>query len=215
MAILYFRNKNGEMEEVPAIVGRSAYQTAVKNGFKGTESEWLESLKGDPGYTPQKGVDYNDGYTPVKGVDYTDGVTPVKGVDYTDGYSPVRGTDYWTDADKVEIKTYVSNEIIGAEVVPVTGDRTLTASDAGKFLRVDYDANIIIRPEVFPVGVEIEVFRNTAGNVLIYASGDAVKFAVFGKATLVNTTQRISEQYASVVLKHIDNNVWSIQGAVE
>ena len=30
-------------------------------------------LKGDPGYTPVKGVDYVDGYTPVKGEDYVDG----------------------------------------------------------------------------------------------------------------------------------------------
>ena len=27
--------------------GKSAYQIAVENGFIGTESEWLESLKGD------------------------------------------------------------------------------------------------------------------------------------------------------------------------
>lgn len=49
------------------------------------------------GYTPQKGIDYDDGapgYTPVKGVDYDDGApgyTPQKGVDYDDGedgYSP-------------------------------------------------------------------------------------------------------------------------------
>jgi hypothetical protein len=42
--------------------GDSAYEIAVKNGFEGTEEEWLESLKGAPGYTPQKGVDY---YTPA------------------------------------------------------------------------------------------------------------------------------------------------------
>lgn len=27
--------------------GKSAYEVAVKNGFKGTESEWLGTLKGD------------------------------------------------------------------------------------------------------------------------------------------------------------------------
>lgn len=27
--------------------GKSAYQIAIENGFIGTESEWLESLKGD------------------------------------------------------------------------------------------------------------------------------------------------------------------------
>ena len=35
--------------------GLSAYEIAVKNGFEGTEEEWLESLKGE---TPVKGEDY-------------------------------------------------------------------------------------------------------------------------------------------------------------
>ena len=33
----------------PGEPGKSAYQHAVDNGFKGTEQEWLESLKGDKG----------------------------------------------------------------------------------------------------------------------------------------------------------------------
>lgn len=70
--------------------------------------------RGEPGYTPQKGVDYfdgkdgkdgkngQDGYTPQKGVDYfdgqdgkdgKDGKTPVKGVDYFDGEDGKDGTD--------------------------------------------------------------------------------------------------------------------------
>lgn len=32
----------------PALVGYSAYEIAVQNGFKGTEKEWLESLKYKP-----------------------------------------------------------------------------------------------------------------------------------------------------------------------
>ena len=55
MAVLYVRNKNGEFEEVPAIVGRSAYQTAVDNGFNGTEIEWLETLKGGKGDRGDRG----------------------------------------------------------------------------------------------------------------------------------------------------------------
>lgn len=37
------------------IVGKSAYEVAVMNGFVGTEAEWLASLKGEK---PIKGVDY-------------------------------------------------------------------------------------------------------------------------------------------------------------
>lgn len=39
----------------PLTQGYSAYEIAVQNGFKGTEKEWLESLKG---YSPIKGKDY-------------------------------------------------------------------------------------------------------------------------------------------------------------
>lgn len=42
----------------PGDPGDSAYQIAVKNGFEGTEEEWLESLEGIPGVTPVKGIDY-------------------------------------------------------------------------------------------------------------------------------------------------------------
>ena len=31
--------------------GFSAYEIAVQNGYQGTEAEWLESLKGEPGKT--------------------------------------------------------------------------------------------------------------------------------------------------------------------
>ena len=36
-------------EGEPGAPGASAYEVAVANGFEGTEAEWLESLKGDPG----------------------------------------------------------------------------------------------------------------------------------------------------------------------
>lgn len=51
----------GKISTVIGADGRSAYELAVLKGFDGTLDEWLESLNGDPGYTPQAGVDY---YTP-------------------------------------------------------------------------------------------------------------------------------------------------------
>ena len=41
----------------------SAYDIAVKNGFEGTEKEWLESLKGADGKDGTDGTDGKDGYT--------------------------------------------------------------------------------------------------------------------------------------------------------
>ena len=52
--------KNGAdgHDGVNGIDGKSAYEIAVANGFIGTESEWLESLKGSDG---RDGVDGKDG----------------------------------------------------------------------------------------------------------------------------------------------------------
>ena len=39
--VLSVRDNNGNVSDIRAIRGMSAYQIAVKNGFKGTEKEWL------------------------------------------------------------------------------------------------------------------------------------------------------------------------------
>ena len=69
----------------PGRDGKSAYDISVENGFVGTESEWLESLKG---------ADGNDG---------------------NDGRTPVKGTDYWTSDDKAEIVNDVLASLPRAE----------------------------------------------------------------------------------------------------
>lgn len=69
----------------PGRDGKSAYDISVENGFVGTESEWLESLKG---------ADGNNG---------------------NDGHTPVKGTDYWTADDKTEIVNDVLASLPRAE----------------------------------------------------------------------------------------------------
>lgn len=44
-----------QLKEDGELNGQSAYEVAVKNGYIGTEEEWLDSLKGK---TPVKGTDY-------------------------------------------------------------------------------------------------------------------------------------------------------------
>ena len=39
--------ESGEFDGPPGDPGASAYQIAVKNGFEGSEEEWLASLKGE------------------------------------------------------------------------------------------------------------------------------------------------------------------------
>lgn len=83
--------------------GLSAYEVAVKNGFNGSEQEWLESLKGKDGQDGQPG---KDGYTPVKGVDYFDGKDGKDGRDGQpgkDGTSPVVSVATITGGHRITI----------------------------------------------------------------------------------------------------------------
>ena len=40
------------------VVGRSAYEEAVRQGFEGTEQEWLQTLKGETAYELAKQEGY-------------------------------------------------------------------------------------------------------------------------------------------------------------
>ena len=52
-------------EDLPR--GKSAYEVAVENGFSGTETEWIASLKGEPGAPGAPGKDGENGKTPYVG----------------------------------------------------------------------------------------------------------------------------------------------------
>lgn len=72
--------------------GLSAYEIAVRNGFIGSESEWLESLKGDPGKDGESGSNGSSGKTPYIG---SDGYWYIDGENL--GYLASQGRYVWKD----------------------------------------------------------------------------------------------------------------------
>ena len=104
--------------------GASAYEVAIRNGFNGTEEEWLESLHGKDGETgPQgprgekgepgpQGIQGEKGDTGPQGPkgdpgehgkDGVPGQQGPKGDKGDDGYTPIKGKDYFTDDDIQEV----------------------------------------------------------------------------------------------------------------
>ena len=67
--------------------GESAYEIAVRNGFEGTEEEWLESLQGEPG--PQG----PQGETGPQGARGATGATGPQGPQGEKGFSPTVSVD--------------------------------------------------------------------------------------------------------------------------
>ena len=78
--------------------GKSAYELAVENGFSGTESEWLESLKGQPGKDGINGKDGANGKDGVNGINGKDGAD---GKDITSIDDSAVGTDTTYSSTKI------------------------------------------------------------------------------------------------------------------
>jgi len=82
------------------------FQEAVNTALaQAKESGAFDGEPGEPGYTPQKGVDYFDGEPGEPGINGADGYTPVKGI------------DYYTESDKTEIVNAVLAALPAAEGV--------------------------------------------------------------------------------------------------
>ncbi len=72
--------------------GQSAYDVAVKNGFVGTEEEWLESLKGDKGDKGDTGATGATGAAGATGATGAEGAEGPEGAEGKDGATWFTGT---------------------------------------------------------------------------------------------------------------------------
>ena len=87
----------------PGKDGKSAYQIWLDAGNKGTESDFINSLKGPKGDKGDPGV---------KGDPGAKGETGATGPAGKDGKTPIVGEDYFTDKDKQDFKDWISSQII-------------------------------------------------------------------------------------------------------
>lgn len=73
--------------------GKSSYEIAVEHGFVGTETKWLESLKGVDGKDGVNGKDGCDGRNGVDGLPGKDGKNGADGLPGCDGIDGINGSD--------------------------------------------------------------------------------------------------------------------------
>ena len=102
---------NGELSGGSGTAGKSAYEIAVDNGFVGTETEWLESLKG---------ADGTDGKDGTNGKNGENGITPH--IDSTTKNWHIGAVDTGILAEGTEGTTFTPS-------VSVTGDLSWSNDD--------------------------------------------------------------------------------------
>ena len=121
--------------------GLSAYEIAVGHGFEGTETEWLESLKGAPG-SPGDTITVNRKRA-------------------VDGNISVNGTDINIRAGESKTVAEAYDEISKAQTTGLIADdivNNLTGGGEKKVLSAEMGAILNVRkPEVFWVEVEAPI----------------------------------------------------------
>ena len=141
--------------------GKSTFEIAVEHGFVGTETEWLESLKGVdglPGKDGKNGTDGLPGRDGIDGINGSDGksayiiavehgfsgtenewLQSLKGADGRDGVTPDM-SDYATKADIAELQeqirqisgiSYISVFESGSDALQKYGDSIYTYYNDG------------------------------------------------------------------------------------
>lgn len=75
------------------IVGKSAYEVAVANGFVGTEAEWIASLEGPQGPQGIQGEQGIQGIQGPQGIQGIPGTNGTNGIDGTNGTNGTNGVD--------------------------------------------------------------------------------------------------------------------------
>ncbi len=117
--------------------GKSAYEIAVENGFKGTVTEWLESLKGEPGEADENSNTINNIYEDItvtvgKKGDYQ---TINEALEYLSSFYPAyksKGVNC-----KIEIQDgTIINEQIWVEKIDLSYI-TITTNNAQNTVKVD------------------------------------------------------------------------------
>lgn len=149
--------------------GLSAYEIAVKNGFTGTEQEWLDSLKGANGIN---GVDGQDGKDGVNGQDGTNGKDGINGVDGKDGQNGKDGASYFFVPDYANGITLANQNNVS--------NLSVTVEKTG-FVYVYYQCSGGKEMTVKINGATVSQINANCGVLLPVAAGNTV--AVTGGAT--------------------------------
>lgn len=207
--------------------GKSAYQIALDNGFVGSQSEWLASLKGATGASGAPGKDGAsgspgaDGITPTIGangnwyLDTTDTGKPSRGekgdtgAAGADGYTPVKGTDYWTEADKQEI----IDDIHPVYYIDLTGEYpNYTCPVAMNDIKAAYNSgyNLVCRCQMGAYMAALPLFvPMPAANTWLFSGSGALESMGFSAQsfTIAITNNRVMAQNEGLMPFPIPNKL--------
>lgn len=153
--LLRIKDENGVWHDVEAIRGLSAYQLAVKNGYTGTEEQWLASITGIEGKSAYQ-VAKEEGFEGTE----TEWLASLKGDKGDQGKSAYQvaqdggytGTEAeWLESLKAAGLNDVVKNYIDGRTTPTAVNLTILASTWGETVTIEDEAitatkNVVMIP---------------------------------------------------------------------
>ena len=187
---------------VSGIDGASAYEIAVADGFVGTESEWLASLKGEQGDTGAKGDKGDKGDTGATGATGAQGIQGIQGVKGDKGDKGDTGSTGATGATGPQGATGATGPAgaDGTSITSVTSSKTgktTTVTIDGDFEDAPYEFNISDGADGEGAGDMLKSTYDTDGDGVVDAAESVPWTGVTGKPTLGTAAAQDTTAFAT------------------
>lgn len=205
-SVAKIRNKDGKFESIPALVGENVYELAVRNGYIGTEDDYLRDIISD-GWVTGLAKTNND-------------VVELR--EDLEAATANGATNTNQIADKAITRTKLANDALYSPLVILENvpEYTLTVADVGKTFRAAQTVNnITINSEnstAIPLGAEFAVCRySNSKDVTI--TFDGVNVCSPGWDVYMQGGKiKVTDNYGMIALKKMTNkNMWLVTGNVE
>lgn len=193
--LLRFKDELGVWHDVPAIRGYSAYQLAVKNGYTGTEKEWIASITGVEGKSAYQ-VAVANGYSGTE----EEWLASLKGATGDPGKSAYQvavdggytGTEEeWLNSLKAAglndiVKTYIDDR-----TTPVSVDLTILSTTWGDTVTIADEhitatKNVVMIPGSTITSEQLNALQKANCQDCGIQSNGSITFKVFGTVPTID-----------------------------
>lgn len=187
--LLRIKDENGVWHDVEAIRGLSAYQLAVKNGYTGTEEQWLSSITGVEGKSAYQ-VAKEEGFEGTE----TEWLASLKGDKGDQGKSAYQvaqdggytGTEAeWLESLKAAGLNDVVKNYIDGRTTPIAVNLTILASTWGETVTIEDEAitatkNVVMIPGPTITKEQLNALQKANCQDCGIQGAGSVTFKVFG-----------------------------------
>lgn len=193
--LLRIKDENGVWHDVEAIRGLSAYQLAVKNGYEGTEEQWVTGIRGVAGKSAYE-VAKDGGFTgtqaewlaSLKGAKGDAGTKGDTGNDGKSAYQlAVDGGFEGTEAAWLESLKATGSTVVSLTILAATWGATVAITDE----HITATNNVVMIPGASITDTQLDALQRANCQDCGTQTAGSITFKVFGTVPIIDIPVRL------------------------